>query len=152
MIVVKHNWFKSLAFPISKNRFGDNKTYRGIIALPILTGLLALLISYWFGPFEISLVYDAFVGFGLGLAYILAELPNSNIKRKLGIANGTQSKKYKYVQYFTDKADSLIGVLVFYFLATTISFGAILKLFCIGIVLHIGISQLLVFIKIKKKF
>jgi hypothetical protein len=100
----------------------------------------------------VSLANDAFVGFGLGLAYILAELPNSYIKRRLGIANGAHSKKYKYLQYFTDKADSLIGVLVFYFLATTVSFETILVLFCIGIVLHISISQLLVYTKIKKKF
>jgi hypothetical protein len=152
MIVVKRNWFKGLAFPISKIRFGDNKTYRGIIVLPILTGLLALLSSFWVGPFKMSLAYDAFVGFGLGLAYILAELPNSYIKRKLGIANGAQSKKHKYLQYFTDKADSLIGVLVFYFLATNFSFYTILVLFCFGLVIHVGISQLLVVIKIKKKF
>lgn len=152
MIIVKCNWFKGLAFPISKRMFGNNKTYRGIIALPILTGFVALLSSFWFGTFETSLAYDAFVGFGLGLAYILAELPNSYIKRKLGIANGEQSKKHKYLQYFTDKADSLIGVLVFYFFAVSISFEAILYLFIIGITLHISISQLLVFIKIKKKF
>ena len=152
MIVVKCNWFKSIAFPISRKMFGDTKTYRGVILLPVLTGLFALLRSYYFGPFEISIVYDAFVGFGLGLAYILAELPNSYIKRRLGIANGAQSKKYKYVQYFTDKADSLIGVLAFYFLATMISFETILVLFCIGLVIHVSISQLLVIIKIKKKF
>ena len=152
MIIVKRNWFKSVAFPISRKIFGDTKTYRGVIVLPILTGLFALLSSYCFGPFETSVAYDAFVGFGLGLAYILAELPNSFIKRRLGIANGAQSKKYKYVQYFTDKADSLIGVLAFYFLATMISFETILVLFCIGLVIHVSISQLLVIIKIKKKF
>jgi CDP-diacylglycerol--serine O-phosphatidyltransferase len=152
MIIVKYNWFKGLAFPISKKMFGNNKTYRGIIVLPILTGFLALLSSFWFGPFEMSLAYDAFIGFGLGLAYILAELPNSYIKRRLGISNGEQSKKYKYLQYFMDKADSLIGVLAFYFLTTIISFETILVLFCTGIFLHICISQLLVSIKIKKKF
>jgi hypothetical protein len=152
MIVVKRNWFKSIAFPISRKMFGDTKTYRGVIVLPILTGLFALLSSYYFGSFEISIAYDAFVGFGLGLAYILAELPNSYIKRRLGIATGAQSKKYKYVQYFTDKADSLIGVLTFYFLATNFSFKTILVLFCVGLVIHVSISQLLVVIKIKKKF
>lgn len=152
MIIVKCDWFKSSAFPISKRLFGENKTYRGIIVLPILTGLLALLSSFWFGPFEMSVEYNFFVGFGLGLTYILAELPNSYIKRRLGIANGAQSKKYKYLQYFTDKADSLIGVSVFYFLVTAVSFETILVLFCMGIVLHISLSQLLVLIKIKKKF
>lgn len=152
MIVVKRNWCNKLAFPISKNLFGANKTYRGVIVLPILTGFFGLLSSFWFGPFTISVAYDAFVGFGLGLAYILAELPNSFIKRRLGIANGEHSKKYKYLQYVVDKADSLIGVLLFYFLATNISFESVLVLFCIGFIVHISISQLLVVINIKKKF
>lgn len=152
MVIVKQNWFKELAFPISKKLFGHNKTYRGAIVLPFITGLIALLSSLFFGPFNLSIAYDAFVGFGLGLAYILAELPNSYIKRRLGIANGEQSKKYKYLQYFADKADSLIGVLVFYFLATDITFKFILLMFLIGIILHVGISQLLVLIKIKSKF
>ena len=152
MIIVKRNWFKSVAFPISRKIFGDTKTYRGVIVLPMLTGIFALLSSACFGPFTISVAYDAFVGFGLGFAYILAELPNSFIKRRLGIATGAQSKKYKYVQYFTDKADSLIGVLTFYFLATNFSFYTILILFCIGLVIHVNISLLLVVIKIKKKF
>jgi hypothetical protein len=152
MIIVKRNWFKSVAYPISKKMFGDTKTYRGVIVLPMLTGVFALLSSACFGPFETSVAYDAFVGFGLGFAYVLAELPNSFIKRRLRIATGAQSKKYKYVQYFTDKADSLIGVLTFYFLATNFSFKTILVLFFVGLVIHVSISQLLVVIKIKKKF
>jgi len=152
MVIVKQNWFQELAFPISKNLFGHNKTYRGAIVLPIITGLMAVLSSLFFGPFELSIAYDTYVGFGLGLAYILAELPNSYIKRRLGIANGEQSKKYKYLQYFADKADSLIGVLVFYFLATDIAFKTIVLMFLLGIIVHVGISQLLVLIKIKRKF
>ncbi|WP_242083506.1 CDP-archaeol synthase [Aestuariivivens sediminis] len=152
MIIVHRNWFSGLAFPISKKWFGNSKTYRGIIVLPALTGAIALVNSVSFGPFEISVAHDAFVGFGLGLAYILAELPNSFVKRRLGIANGEQSKKYKFLQTFTDKSDSLIGVLVFYFLATVISFKTVVFLFCIGMILHLGISQLLVLIKIKRNF
>jgi len=150
MIIVNRNWFNGLAFPISKQWFGNNKTYRGIIVLPILTGVVALINSFWLGPFEMSVPNDVFVGFGLGLAYILAELPNSFVKRRLGLANGEQSKKYKYLQIFTDKSDSLIGVLVFYFLATVVSIKTIVFLFCIGMILNLGISQLLVLIKIKK--
>ena len=42
MVIVKQNWFQELAFPISKNLFGHNKTYRGAIVLPIITGLMAI--------------------------------------------------------------------------------------------------------------
>lgn len=152
MIIVKFNCFSEIAYPISYKMFGKNKTYRGIIVLPILTGLFALLLSYGFGPFQSSLSDDAFVGFGLGLSYILSELPNSYMKRRLGIANGDQSEKYKYLQYFTDKADSILGVLVFYFIAVGVSFNTVLILFGISMCLHIGMSQLLVLLKIKKTF
>lgn len=152
MVIVKQNWFQDLAYPISKILFGYNKTYRGVIVLPIITGLIAMLSSLLFGPFELSIGYDIYVGLGLGLAYVLAELPNSYIKRRLGIANGEQSNKYKYLQYFTDKADSLIGVLGFYFLVTEVSFTTVVLMFILSMILHVGISQLLVLIRIKRKF
>jgi len=152
MVIVKCKALNGLAIPISDKWFGKNKTYRGFLVLPILTGCFALILSAFFGPFQSSFGYDFFVGFGLGLAYVLAELPNSYIKRKLGIANGHQSQKYKYLQYFTDKADSIIGVLIFYFLAVEVSFTSIFILFCISMCLHIGMSQLLVLLNIKKKF
>ncbi len=152
MIIIKRNWFNGLAFPISKPWFGNNKTYRGLIVIPNLTGVIALLCSIWLGPFKTSIIYDAFFGYGLGLAYILAELPNSYIKRRLGIAHGELSKKYKYLQYFTDKADSIIGVLAFYFLATDTSFKIILIMFFLSIIIHIGISQFLVKLNIKRSF
>lgn len=152
MIIVKFNWLSELAIPISNTMFGKNKTYRGMIVLPILTGFFTLLLSNGFGPFQSALSDDIIIGLGLGLSYILSELPNSYIKRRFGIANGEQSEKYKYLQYFTDKADSILGVLAFYFIAVEVSFYTVLTLFCLSMCLHIGMSQLLVLLKIKKTF
>jgi hypothetical protein len=152
MFVVKNNWLSKLNTPISIFLFGLNKTYRGAVVLPLITGVIALIDSILFGPFETTSLYDFFVGLGLGMAYILSELPNSFIKRRLGIGNGQQSKKYSFVQVIADKADSLIGVLLFYYCVITISFNAILLLFLVSIIIHIGLSHFLVLIKIKKAF
>lgn len=152
MIIVKNNWFNILNIPISIPLFGLNKTFRGIVVLPIITGVIALNNSIFFGPFETTVWYDFFVGLGLGIAYILSELPNSFLKRKLGIASGQQSKRYSLVQTIIDKSDSLIGVLGFYYFVITISFNAILLLFFASMIIHISLSQFLVLIKIKKTF
>ena len=152
MIIVKNDWFSVLKTPISTPLFGLNKTFRGVVVLPIITGFVAFSNSVFFGPFETTIWYDFFVGLGLGMAYILAELPNSFLKRKLGIASGQKSNRYNFVQTIADKADSLIGVLGFYYFAITISFNSILLLFLISMIIHVSLSYFLVLIKIKKAF
>ena len=84
MIIVKNDWFSVLKTPISKPLFGLNKTFRGVVVLPLITGIIAFTNSIFFGPFETTIWYDFFVGLGLGMAYILAELPNSFLITKDG--------------------------------------------------------------------
>ena len=75
--------------------FGDNKTWRG--AFVMTAGILAatLLLSLW-DPWWSRLprgIRDAgplLYGLLLGVGVVLGELPNSFIKRQLGVAPGTQ--------------------------------------------------------------
>jgi hypothetical protein len=150
MIVVKYDWFSQLAKPISELLFGSSKTYRGFIILPVLTGTIALANNLLFGPFGVSLGYTFFIGLVLGFAYLLFELPNSYFKRRLGIAPGEQSEKYRILQFVIDKLDSLIGVLLFYYLFMSISFYDLLVLFAVAFLIHITISYLLVLLNIKR--
>ena len=78
------------------------------------------------------------------------ELPNSYVKRKLGIAQGEYSKSHKVLQLLIDKVDSLLGVFVFYYFATSVPFITILVLFLAAFLIHISLSYLLVVLKIKK--
>lgn len=150
MIIVRKNLLPGLAIPVSQTLFGKNKTLRGFCALPVLSGMLALLGSLAFGPLLQSHLEDLLVGTGMGVVYLLSELPNSYIKRKLGIANGEQSRRYRWVQIFFDKADSLIGILFFYWLVTPVSWTTIVALFFISFGIHLSISYLLVLLKIKQ--
>ena len=86
------------------------------------------------------------------MAYMLFELPNSYIKRKLGVVSGENSKKYSIVQKLIDKLDSLVGIFIFYYVAMPVTFKMIAVLFTAALIIHISVSYLLVVIKVKKSF
>ena len=150
MIVVKKNLLPSLAKPVSIELFGLNKTLRGFVFLPLAIGTACLLESFLFGPFGTGYFSDFLIGVGLGLAYMLAELPNSYFKRRQGIAPGESAGNNRIFQLVMDKSDSLIGACIFYYFAMNTGFGAILLLFIISFLLHVSISYLLVVMKLKK--
>lgn len=150
MIVVKKNLLSFLAKPVSTEMFGLNKTFRGFVFLPLAIGTVCLLESAFLGPFSKHNLIDFLIGFGLGLAYMLAELPNSYLKRKRGIAPGESTGNNRIIQLVIDKSDSLLGACVFYFFAMKTGFTTIAVLFTISFLLHISISYLLVVIKLKK--
>jgi CDP-archaeol synthase len=81
--------------PISRRLFGENKTWRG--ALLMNTGTLATALALYRLPAyrrrlpePVAAADPALVGTLLGIAMWLGELPNSFVKRRLGIAPGTQ--------------------------------------------------------------
>jgi hypothetical protein len=150
MIIVKKNMFAYLAIPVSVRLFGENKTLRGFIFLPLAMGLVCISESFIIGPFSINHLKDLYVGMGLGFVYMLSELPNSFIKRQLGIPTGASSENYKILQLFADKTDSLIGASVFYFFMMQIQAWETVLLFTISLILHFSISYLLVLMNLKK--
>jgi len=150
MILVKKDWLASLCIPLASKALGANKTWRGFIVLPALSAVFVWLFSFWRGPFLDTHGYDLLAGFGFGLVYLLAELPNSWVKRSLGIANGTHSKKYKGLQVFIDKSDSLVGMLIFYYALGQININDILLLFFIALGISLSISYILYSFKLKK--
>jgi CDP-diglyceride synthetase len=152
IIVVKNNWLSAFNIPISAKAFGENKTIRGFFVLPFFSGGLVAIFSYLWGPFMHSFLMDVFIGLGLGICYLLSELPNSYVKRKLGIKNGEHSKKNKGVQMLIDKADSLVGMLLFYYLVTPISLLETFKLFLLTLIISSSVSLLLLVLKLKKSF
>jgi CDP-diglyceride synthetase len=118
----------ALARPIDGGRrwrgrplLGRNKTWRGFIVMPAAaaitisaqraiaarsSSLAALLPLRHYAP-------PAWVLGGiLGAAYVVAELPNSFVKRWLGIAPGTSASRARVAQYLIDQVDSVIGCAV----------------------------------------
>lgn len=93
--VLRWDLAPALKRPISRRLFGENKTWRG--ALVMQTGTVAGSVLLRRSPGYRRRLPDAIadanpivVGLLLGLACWAGELPNSFVKRRLGIAPGTQ--------------------------------------------------------------
>ena len=150
MILVKKNVLAKWNRPISSRLFGQNKTYRGFILLPVLSAIIAFLGSLLTGPYLGSIWVDFCLGFGMGLVYLFAELPNSYVKRRLNIPNGGYSKKYKVLQIIIDRADSLVGIFCYYYLIVSITIRDSFLLFLGAMVLSFFTSLLLKTLQIKR--
>lgn len=150
MLIVKKDIFPGIAIPVSTRFFGQNKTWRGFIYLPFIMGLICLIESLVFGPFSSNLIQDLLIGMGLGLAYMISELPNSFVKRRLGIASGESGGRFRLLQLIIDKTDSLAGACLFFALVLHLEFKEVFFLFLFCLLLHLSISWLLYTLKLKK--
>lgn len=95
--VLRRDLLKPLKKPISRRLFGANKTWRG--ALMMTAGTTAATVALHKFPAyrrrlprEVAEADPRLVGLLLGLAVWTGELPNSFIKRRLGIPPGEQRR------------------------------------------------------------
>ena len=168
----KSGMFKRLQVPMDGGRnfvdgrriFGDNKTWKGFLGYifcnvicMVLWGLVcdvAQLESYnmFYEKVANTPVNNLIIGLLLGIAYGVFELPNSFLKRRLGIVPGKSvSGAWKAFFVFFDQADSVFGcVLVVCFFAP-MSIGFYLLYVVVGAVTHILINMLLYACKLRKK-
>jgi CDP-diacylglycerol--serine O-phosphatidyltransferase len=147
MVAVKRNWLSALYRPLSRSLFGATKTWRGFHFLPIVNALAVAILSYS-SPVGESLL----LGSVLGLVYMLFELPNSFLKRRLGIASGGMAVRNRYLFLLLDKTDSAFGVSLAYYFLAGISLLQAGLLFTISSAAHILFSLLLVSLNVKKSF
>jgi hypothetical protein len=90
------------------------------------------------------------IGFLLGLAYVLLELPNSLIKRRFDISPGKSGKGIKSIFIFLDQADSLFGCVLVIAMVYRMSFPFYLLYVFIGALTHIIINMLLYIGKLRR--
>jgi hypothetical protein len=101
--------------PINENIFGKNKKIRGLLTRTVAAYLSKSLVSYIENGYNINsnisisnitLLHCMFIS----LIYSFAELPNSFIKRKLGIKPGETANNVilKYIFMIIDCCDSSI--------------------------------------------
>jgi hypothetical protein len=95
--VLRYGLLRALERPINRRAFGANKTWRG--ALAMTAGPLAATIALHRLPAyrrvlppAVEAASPARVGLLLGLAIWVGELPNSFVKRRLGIPPGGQRR------------------------------------------------------------
>jgi len=106
MVVVKLPILNFLKKPMDNNKrlkdgnrlFGENKTWKGCFSMILLSVIVTVLWglvctnnlylhenNLFYRNYENTVIYNVCIGFFLGLAYILFELPNSFVKRRIGI-------------------------------------------------------------------
>jgi CDP-2,3-bis-(O-geranylgeranyl)-sn-glycerol synthase len=159
-------WLKSaasrrLAQPIDggltvrgRRLFGENKRLRGFVAMPLagaavfaLLGALREAMPAWLaaGMWPLSPAQYAALGFACGLAFMLAELPNSFVKRQLGVAPGEPpaSPMLRAVFFVVDRCDSVLGVLVVASLLVPVQAATWLWVLLLGPCLHAAFSVIL---------
>jgi len=178
MFIVKHDWLPRWNVPIDAGRtfdgfriMGDNKTWRGVIVMTTFGGLFGALVGLFGGNWaQISginpLPYDRIgfgnsawglaLGYGLvnlvfGLAYVAGELPNSLIKRRLGVPPGKTPWGGRGLLFLLiDQADSTLAVL----LTAVLIFGLSWRTFVVGMLsltlLHFVVNVVLYVTRVRK--
>jgi|GEM_PF-77188 len=125
----------------SKRLFGAHKTWRGLIVMTVASAICFFMIRSLVTKelIPIILLHGAL----LGLGYILGELPNSFMKRQMGITEGRARRGVAALfQYLIDQADSVIGVTVVAALLFGLSWQSIFFLLIVGTLVHVIIDVL----------
>ena len=141
--------------------FGDNKTARGFLVMVPAAGaafcLLARLVetsgSLTRGLWPLTLAGYWWLGVAAGFGFMLGELPNSFLKRQLGIPPGEAPKEGLARPFFllADRLDSIVGLLTAVSLAVptpAMTWGVVLV---IGPGIHYAFSHLLFVVGVKAR-
>jgi hypothetical protein len=91
------------------------------------------------------------VGSSMGASYCLAELPNSFVKRRLGIAPGAGSPHAGPIQYLADQADSVLGCLLALRFLYPLRRGEAALAFVLGTGVHMGVDRLAHALGVKRR-
>ena len=147
MLFLKIPFLKSYCRPIDggknwidgKRIFGDSKSVLGFWLMTLLGGFMELfwgLLLKGLGETKRSLLYLYFenapgfnflIGMLFGFLYMLFELPNSFIKRRLSVsasAQGDRRRGLKLIFFILDQIDSMLGIML-----------------CLGILVHLTPAQ-----------
>jgi hypothetical protein len=137
-LCIKYGLLAAMARPIDAGRtfrgrrlLGQNKTFRGVLAVAAGTAIGFLLRAFMGGTALLEpeapwlsqpSIGTALFGFLVGAAAMLSELPNSFAKRQLGIRPGEQgARAVGVIFYVVDQIDLLLGVCLVLALAVTLS-------------------------------
>lgn len=172
MIFTKSGFYKKRANPIDRGKvfcdgrriFGDNKTWAGFWGMVFFGAVFQILwgficsaikplenINELYRIFPNTPVYNLISGTLFGFAYVLFELPNSFIKRRLNIASGKTGKGFLGVIFFAvDQIDSLLGVVLVLKILCKISVAKYWLYILLGAFTHITVNLILYTLKIRK--
>jgi CDP-2,3-bis-(O-geranylgeranyl)-sn-glycerol synthase len=125
---------------------GDNKTIRGFmvmvpatsLAFALLAALLTTLPGGLAGLWALAPIEYALLGAWGALGFMAGELPNSFIKRQLGIAPGAAAhgRVSAPVFFVIDRIDSIVGLMLALIVAVPVPWGTWVYVVLVGPALH----------------
>jgi hypothetical protein len=156
MLFCKSRLLDALKIPIDngmsiggKRLFGANKTWKGFIGMIVFS-------AAWLGIFGdfVDLYFKAgnywAMGAALGFGYVLLELPNSFIKRRLDIGPGQTGRGIGGLLFsLLDQADSVVGSAIVMALFDRVTLAEIAVFLAVGILVHLVIHKLLLLARLK---
>lgn len=167
VLILKVRLLAGLAVPVDggfqwngRPLLGRNKTWRGFLLMTLATSCFTSIqsrveyrvLNLMPGAVKSRRLLPPWLaGAAMGLAYSLAELPNSFVKRRLGIAPGYLGRRVPVVQYFVDQADSVIGCLLVARWIHRLRREELAAAFLLGTVIHIGVDIVTYRIGIKRR-
>ena len=160
---------RRLAVPLDGGRLlrgrpvlGDHKTVRGLVVMVPATGisfaLLAALVAT--GPgisgaglWPLTPATYGLLGIWAGLGFMVGELPNSFIKRRLGIPPGEAAagRSLRALSFVADRIDSSVGMLLALVLAVPVSLQICLFVLLAGPLVHAAFSLALFLLGVKAR-
>ena len=169
MLFVKTRLYSQLKRPMDggktlrdgKRLFGDNKTWAGFFGMVLSSALAQLLWGFvCLGFPDMCFIYyrcgntplfNLAAGAAMGLAYVLFELPNSFVKRRLDIPSGKTVRGIKGCVFFiVDQVDSLFGVGLVYAALYPMPLWQYFLYILLGAATHIAVNSLLYAIRIRR--
>jgi CDP-diglyceride synthetase len=143
--------------------FGDNKTWIGFVSMIALCMMFQALCGFvcigrnlnsmndWYSQHNNTLFFNLLIGLATGFVYMISELPNSFIKRRLNIAAGKTGRGIVGLLFFIiDQIDSLVGVMLVLYFVSGISVAKYFAYVIIGGVIHLLINATLYLIKVRR--
>ncbi len=165
---LRSEWSKRFRYPIDGGRsfrghriFGDNKTWRGFVAIVPSVSLafiaVRLLFLFW-DDFGATLWPHSVLGYGLlglvaGTGFMIGELPNSFVKRQLGIPPGERPlhPTAQWICFTVDRLDSILGGMLLLALCVPLPLLTWCIILLVGPIVHLAFNWLLYRLGVKAR-
>ena len=142
--------------------FGDNKTWRGFIAIVPGVGFAFVLFRILFAAFPyrvleglwpLSILQFGILGCLVGIGFMLGELPNSFVKRRLGVPPGEAAEGpfARRICFLVDRFDSILGGMLVLALVVPVPILTWCYIFLFGPIIHLGFNVLLFQLGVKAR-
>ena len=173
MLLLKIPFLKSYCRPIDggknwtdgKRIFGDSKSVLGFWLMTLLGGFMELfwgILLQGLGETKRSLLYLYFenapglnflIGMLFGFLYMLFELPNSFIKRRLSVSaseQGDRRRGLKLIFFILDQIDSMLGIMLCLGILVHLTPVQTLLAIFLGGFTHVLVNCLLILFRVRK--